>query len=35
MWDPGQAVRLRLQFDDGVGTARVRKIRIEQTGRYQ
>ncbi|MCY4062191.1 MAG: hypothetical protein OXG53_07475 [Chloroflexi bacterium] len=32
---PANAVRLRLQFDDGVGTARVRKIRIEQTGRYQ
>ena len=31
---PGQAVRLRLLFDEGVGTARVRKIRIEQTGRY-
>ena len=31
---PGNAVRLRLAFDDGVGTARVRKIRIEQTGRY-
>ena len=32
---PGNAVRLRLQFDEGVGTARVRRIRIEQTGRYQ
>lgn len=31
---PSQAVRLRLQFDDGVGAARIRKIRIEQTGRY-
>lgn len=31
---PGNAVRLRLQFDDRVGMARVRKIRIEQTGRY-
>lgn len=31
---PGKAVRLRLQFDDRAGTARVRKIRIEQTGRY-
>jgi len=32
---PGQAVRLRLQFESGLGTARVRKIRIEQTGRYR
>jgi len=31
---PGNAVRLRLQFDGGLGTARVRKIRVEQTGRY-
>ncbi|MCY3977700.1 MAG: hypothetical protein OXG23_06340 [Chloroflexi bacterium] len=31
---PGNAVRLRLQFDDRAGAARVRKIRIEQTGRY-
>ncbi len=31
---PGNAVRIRLAFDDGVGAARVRKIRIEQTGRY-
>ena len=31
---PGQAVRLRLHYGDGVGTARVRKIRIDQTGRY-
>ena len=31
---PGNAVRLRLQFDSGFGTVRVRKIRIEQTGRY-
>lgn len=31
---PGNALRLRLQFDDRAGTARVRKIRIEQTGRY-
>ncbi len=30
----GKAVRLRLQFGDNVGTARVRKIRIEQSGRY-
>ena len=27
-------VQVRLKFDDGVGTARVRKIRIEQTGTY-
>jgi hypothetical protein len=32
---PGKAVRIRLQFDDGAGSARVRKIRIEQTGRYK
>ena len=31
---PGGAVRLRLHFEQGVGTARVRQIRIEQTGRY-
>ena len=31
---PGQAVRIRLRYGDGVGTARVRKIRLEQTGRY-
>lgn len=31
---PGQAVKLRLRYGDGIGTARVRKIRIEQTGRY-
>ena len=31
---PGQAVRLRLQDESGLGAARVRKIRIEQTGRY-
>ena len=27
-------VQVRLKFDEGVGTARVRKIRIEQTGTY-
>ncbi len=27
-------VQIRLKFDEGVGTARVRKIRIEQTGSY-
>ena len=27
-------VQVRLKFDGGVGTARVRKIRIEQTGTY-
>lgn len=32
---PGKAVRLRLQYGDNIGTARVRRIRIEQTGRYQ
>ena len=31
---PGNAVRLRLQYGDGIGTLRVRKIRIEQTGRF-
>ena len=31
---PGQAVRIRLRYSEGIGTARVRKIRIEQTGRY-
>ena len=31
---PGNAVRIRLHYGDGMGTARVRKIRIEQTGRY-
>lgn len=31
---PGKAVRIRLRYGDGMGTARVRKIRIEQTGRY-
>ncbi len=27
-------VQIRLQFDQGIGTARVRQIRIEQTGAY-
>ncbi len=31
---PGKAVRMRLRYGDGMGTARVRKIRIEHTGRY-
>ena len=31
---PSQAVRLLLRYDDNLGTARVRKIRLEQTGRY-
>lgn len=31
---PGNAVRVRLQFGDGMGTMRIRKIRIEQSGRY-
>ena len=31
---PGNAVRLRLHFEGGLGTARVRRIRVEQTGRY-
>ena len=31
---PGNAVRLRLNYGEGIGTARVRKIRIDQTGRY-
>ena len=31
---PGNAVRIRLRYGEGMGTARVRKIRIEQTGRY-
>ena len=31
---PGKAVRIRLRYGDGMGTARVRKIRIEHTGRY-
>ena len=31
---PGQAVKIRLRYGEGLGTARVRKIRIEQTGRY-
>ncbi len=31
---PGNAVRLRLQYGEGIGTLRVRKIRIEQSGRY-
>ena len=30
----GQRVQLRLSYEEGLGTARVRKIRIEQTGRY-
>lgn len=32
---PGQAVRIRLRYGEGMGAARVRKIRIEQTGRYR
>lgn len=28
------AVQIRLNFDEGLGTARVRQIRIEQTGAY-
>ena len=31
---PGNAVKIRLRYGEGIGTARVRKIRIEQTGRY-
>lgn len=31
---PGNAVRLRLRYGDNIGTARIRRIRIEQTGRY-
>ncbi len=31
---PGKALRLRLRYSEGIGAARVRKIRIEQTGRY-
>ena len=31
---PGNSVRIRLRYGEGMGTARVRKIRIEQTGRY-
>lgn len=31
---PGKAVRIRLRYGEGMGTARVRKIRIEQTGHY-
>ncbi len=31
---PGNAVRLRLEYGEGMGTAHVRRIRIEQTGRY-
>ena len=31
---PGNAVRILLEYGQGFGTARVRKIRIEQTGRY-
>ena len=30
----GNMVQIRLRYDQGIGTARVRKIRIEQTGRY-
>ncbi len=30
----GNVLQLRLQYGEGIGTARVRKIRIEQTGRY-
>ena len=30
----GNMVQIRLRYDEGIGTARVRKIRIEQTGRY-
>ncbi len=30
----GNLVRLRLQYGEGIGTARVRRIRIEQTGSY-
>ena len=31
---PGNAVRLRLRYGDDIGTARIRKIRLAQTGRY-
>ena len=31
----GNMVQIRLRYDQGIGTARVRKIRIEQTGRYR
>ena len=30
----GNMVKIRLRYDQGIGTARIRKIRIEQTGRY-
>ncbi|MDE2774501.1 MAG: hypothetical protein OXI77_01040 [Chloroflexota bacterium] len=30
----GNAIRMRLRFGDNIGTARIRKIRVEQTGRY-
>jgi len=30
----GNMVRIRLHYEQGIGTARVRKMRIEQTGRY-
>ncbi len=31
----GNMVRIRLDYEQGIGTARVRKMRIEQTGRYR
>ncbi len=31
---PGNAVRLRLRYGDNIGTARIRRIRLAQTGRY-
>ncbi len=31
---PGNALRIRLQFGDGMGAMRIRKIRIEQSGRF-
>ncbi len=30
----GNAIRLRLRYGDNIGTARIRRIRVEQTGRY-
>lgn len=31
---PNNAVAIRTQYEQGIGTARVRKIRVQQTGRF-